>query len=135
MKKKKKKKKKKKNYHSIIIKYYSYWSSQHPHLCTSQLQLCLPQSRGIAGNLTIVLTKPLYIPQTASLVKSLFNPIVLRKAKFACNFGLSECNRVKSPTQALCLAFGITIIVPCILIYQPTKSPTHARYMQEQRQG
>ena len=24
-----------------------------------------------------------------------FNPIVLRKAKIACNFGLSECNRVK----------------------------------------
>ena len=24
-----------------------------------------------------------------------FNPITLRKAKTACNFGLSECNRVK----------------------------------------
>ena len=24
-----------------------------------------------------------------------FNPIALRKAKIACNFGLSECNRVK----------------------------------------
>ena len=25
-----------------------------------------------------------------------FNPIALRKAKIVCNFGLSECNRVKS---------------------------------------
>ena len=25
----------------------------------------------------------------------LFNPIALRKAKIVCNFGLSECNRVK----------------------------------------
>ena len=24
-----------------------------------------------------------------------FNPIALRKAKIVCNFGLSECNRVK----------------------------------------
>ena len=26
----------------------------------------------------------------------LFNPVALRKAKIVCNFGLSECNRVKS---------------------------------------
>ena len=25
----------------------------------------------------------------------IFNPIALRKAKIVCNFGLSECNRVK----------------------------------------
>ena len=25
-----------------------------------------------------------------------FNPVALRKAKILCNFGLSECNRVKS---------------------------------------
>ena len=31
----------------------------------------------------------------------LFNPIVLRKAKIVCNFGLSECNRVnKRPFAA-----------------------------------
>ena len=30
---------------------------------------------------------------------SLFNPIVLRKAKIVCNFGLSECNRVNFLTQ------------------------------------
>ena len=29
-----------------------------------------------------------------------FNPIALRKAKIVCNFGLSECNRVKgSPVK------------------------------------
>ena len=27
--------------------------------------------------------------------ESLVNPIALRKAKIVCNFGLSECNRVK----------------------------------------
>ena len=27
--------------------------------------------------------------------KDIFNPIALRKAKIVCNFGLSECNRVK----------------------------------------
>ena len=32
-----------------------------------------------------------------SLCLMLFNPIALRKAKIAYNFGLSECNRVKSP--------------------------------------
>ena len=26
---------------------------------------------------------------------SMFNPVALRKAKIVCNFGLSECNRVK----------------------------------------
>ena len=26
----------------------------------------------------------------------LFNPIALRKAKIVCNFGLSECNRIKT---------------------------------------
>ena len=26
---------------------------------------------------------------------SVFNPITLKKAKIVCNFGLSECNRVK----------------------------------------
>ena len=32
--------------------------------------------------------------------KILFNPVALRKAKIAYNFGLSECNRVK-PTETL----------------------------------
>ena len=27
----------------------------------------------------------------------MFNPVALRKAKIAYNFGLSECNRVNSP--------------------------------------
>ena len=27
--------------------------------------------------------------------KYVFNPIALRKAKIVCNFGLSECNRVR----------------------------------------
>ena len=29
----------------------------------------------------------------------LFNPIALRKAKTVCNFGLSECNRVKEQKE------------------------------------
>ena len=28
-------------------------------------------------------------------IRGLFSPIALRKAKIVCNFGLSECNRVK----------------------------------------
>ena len=28
-----------------------------------------------------------------------FNPVALRKAKIVCNFGLSECNRVKKMTE------------------------------------
>ena len=28
-------------------------------------------------------------------VSKIFNPIALRKTKIACNFGLSECSRVK----------------------------------------
>ena len=35
---------------------------------------------------------------------AIINPIALRKAKIVCNFGLSECNKVK----ALCLALIIT---------------------------
>ena len=31
----------------------------------------------------------------------IFNPFALRKAKSVCNFGLSECNRVKSAMQSL----------------------------------
>ena len=31
------------------------------------------------------------------LGRVVFNPIALRKAKIVCNFGLSECNRVKLP--------------------------------------
>ena len=50
-----------------------------------------------------------------ALRKPRFNPIALRKAKIVCNFGLSECNRVKkdniywvlsaseSETAVLCL--------------------------------
>ena len=33
--------------------------------------------------------------------KSIFIPIALRKAKIVCNFGLSECNRVKTNTVIL----------------------------------
>ena len=29
-------------------------------------------------------------------VRVKFNPIALRKSKIVCNFGLSECNRVKA---------------------------------------
>ena len=28
-------------------------------------------------------------------IREVLNPIALRKAKIACNFGLSECNRVE----------------------------------------
>ena len=31
--------------------------------------------------------------------KCLVNPIALRKAKIACNFGLSECNRVNKSSH------------------------------------
>ena len=30
-----------------------------------------------------------------------FNPTALRKAKIVCNFGLSECSRVKQAEQAI----------------------------------
>ena len=29
--------------------------------------------------------------------EDIINPFALKEAKIACNFGLSECNRVKSP--------------------------------------
>ena len=32
---------------------------------------------------------------------SVFNPIALRNAKIVCNFGLSECNRVKKSKRTL----------------------------------
>ena len=46
------------------------------------------------------MTKPLEIEShlRTLLLEELilsFNPIALRKTKIACNFGLSECNRVK----------------------------------------
>ena len=31
-----------------------------------------------------------------NVAKNIINPIALRKTKIVCNFGLSECNRVKS---------------------------------------
>ena len=35
----------------------------------------------------------------SELIKSFVTPIALRKAKIVCNFGLSECNRVKETIQ------------------------------------
>ena len=35
-----------------------------------------------------------------------FNPIALRKAKIAYNFGLCECNRVKIVPQNFCYVMG-----------------------------
>ena len=57
-----------------------------------------------SGALPIALRGPastgqIYVKNLADLVKvaafPLLNPIALRKAKIVCNFGLSECNRVK----------------------------------------
>ena len=41
----------------------------------------------------------LYRQQTVQKGGLLFNPVALRKAKIANNFGLSECNRVKRRHQ------------------------------------
>ena len=35
------------------------------------------------------------LPMSALMSTCMFNPVALRKAKIVCNFGLSECNRVK----------------------------------------
>ena len=40
--------------------------------------------------------------------RQVFNPIALRKAKIVCNFGLSECNRVKKLTL-LILSWSVAI--------------------------
>ena len=35
-----------------------------------------------------------------NISKAVFNPIALRKAKIVCNFGFSECSRVKRHIQS-----------------------------------
>ena len=37
------------------------------------------------------------------------NPIALRKAKIVCNFGLSECNRVKGCALLVCTSLNCKI--------------------------
>ena len=47
------------------------------------------------NNITLVECPTINLWFTFRLMKRyLFNPIALRKAKIACNFGLSECSRV-----------------------------------------
>ena len=44
-----------------------------------------------------------------------FNPVALRKAKIVCNFGLSECNRLKLPhwMQTVAITVSFTLCRVC----------------------
>ena len=62
-------------------------------------------------------------------VISFLNPIALRKAKIACNFGLSECNRVKELTSIgkSCKNKNDGIVFPeGVIIHLETLSYSHA---------
>ena len=50
-----------------------------------------------------------------------FNPFALRKAKIVCNFGLSECNRVKTFRRAVMDEMLQHLLLPLVGLFQMAK--------------
>ena len=75
-----------------------------------------------------------------NVIKSHFNPIALRKDKIVCNFGLSECNRVKGSYDKqnltlMVISYEMTTSVrssisPFIVDYNPDKKGEYYLFYQ-----
>ena len=73
-------------------------------------KLCIREAGGVTTKVLKVEKQKFRLEQHRTSdgpnhIKLKLDPIALRKAKIVYNFGLSECNRVKGPTDTInCLA-------------------------------